>query len=290
MFFSGLMSFQYWDISENHSTWTHLWHNSIFLQKQNEFIDVFTMVHQTSNCHIQEVMNNLKFIILDYLAVKIWDSGLTQRFLWLVLKQLLYLEVNALQTSYQVQYILRDNASHAHWTLINGLKPSAAACLQRYMFSVIYYAHVRRNIRLYDWSNVAWNCGRCYHYPKRSLLIVSTYVLCLKDAESYLETSQCTHFPENPDYEMWKEHILSHIRRNPDKLKIFIKKNIEIIRTPSFIQFWRRSGLTESRLTVTYCSLSIKMHIFLISSKFDQLFQRYWPLHSWILLKMVGTA
>jgi len=26
------------------------------------------MVHQTSNSHIQAVMNNLKFIILDYLA------------------------------------------------------------------------------------------------------------------------------------------------------------------------------------------------------------------------------
>jgi len=28
------------------------------------------MVHQTSNCHIQAVMKNLKFIILDYLAAK----------------------------------------------------------------------------------------------------------------------------------------------------------------------------------------------------------------------------
>jgi len=28
------------------------------------------MVHQTSNRHIQAVMNNLKFIILDYLAAK----------------------------------------------------------------------------------------------------------------------------------------------------------------------------------------------------------------------------
>jgi len=30
---------------------------------QNEFIDVFTMVHQTNNRHIQAVTNNLKFII-----------------------------------------------------------------------------------------------------------------------------------------------------------------------------------------------------------------------------------
>jgi len=36
----------------------------------NEFIDVFTIVYQTSNRHIQAIMNNLKlsFIILDYLA------------------------------------------------------------------------------------------------------------------------------------------------------------------------------------------------------------------------------
>jgi len=29
------------------------------------------MVHQTSNHHIQAAMNNLRFIILDYLAEKI---------------------------------------------------------------------------------------------------------------------------------------------------------------------------------------------------------------------------
>jgi len=39
---------------------------------KNEFIDVFTMVHQTSNRHDQ--MNNLKFIILAYLAAK--NSGI----------------------------------------------------------------------------------------------------------------------------------------------------------------------------------------------------------------------
>jgi len=62
------------------------------------------MVRQTSNRRIQAVMNNLKFIILGYLAAKMSDFGLTQRFLWLALKQSLYLEVNALQTSYRVQY------------------------------------------------------------------------------------------------------------------------------------------------------------------------------------------
>jgi len=40
------------------------------LQKQNEFIDIFTMVYQSSNHYIHVVMNNLKFIILDYLVAK----------------------------------------------------------------------------------------------------------------------------------------------------------------------------------------------------------------------------
>jgi len=77
------------------------------------------MARQTNNRHIQEVMNNLKFIILDhrYLAAKIWDFGLTQSFLWLVPKQSLYLEVDAFQTFYRVQYTLRDNALHFTGTL-----------------------------------------------------------------------------------------------------------------------------------------------------------------------------
>jgi len=46
------------------------------------------MVHQTSHRYIQAIMNLLKFIILDYLAVReIWDFGLTERFLRLFHKQ-----------------------------------------------------------------------------------------------------------------------------------------------------------------------------------------------------------
>jgi len=63
-------SSKYWYIGENHWNWTHLQPNNRLSQKHNEFIDVFTMVNQTSNRHIQAVMNNLKFIILDYLAAK----------------------------------------------------------------------------------------------------------------------------------------------------------------------------------------------------------------------------
>jgi len=43
---------------------------SRLLQMQNIFIDVLIIVHQISNCHIEAVMNNHKFIILDNLAAK----------------------------------------------------------------------------------------------------------------------------------------------------------------------------------------------------------------------------
>jgi len=44
--------------------------NSRVSLKQNASSDAFTMVHQSSRRHIQAVMNNLQFIILDYLAAK----------------------------------------------------------------------------------------------------------------------------------------------------------------------------------------------------------------------------
>ena len=50
---------------------------------------------------------------------------------------------------------------------------------------------------------------------------------------------------KNPDYKMWKKQISSGIGKDPDKPNIFIKKTLETIRTPSFIRFLRRSGLTE---------------------------------------------
>jgi len=54
---SSLTSFKYWDIGENHLNQTHLRLSSRLSQKQNIYIDVFTMVgvHQTSNRHIQAV-------------------------------------------------------------------------------------------------------------------------------------------------------------------------------------------------------------------------------------------
>jgi len=41
------------------------------------------------------------------------------------------------------------------------------------------------------------------------------HVLRLKAAESFLETNWCTSL-KNPDYEMWKEQILSGIGEDPD--------------------------------------------------------------------------
>jgi len=56
------------------------------------------MIHQTSNRHIKAVMNNLQLMILDYLAAK--KSGVLDWGRYF----LLYLEGNALQTSYRVQH------------------------------------------------------------------------------------------------------------------------------------------------------------------------------------------
>jgi len=51
---------------------TRLRPNTRLSQKQSEHIHEFTMVYQICNryIHIHAVMNNLKFIILDYLAAK----------------------------------------------------------------------------------------------------------------------------------------------------------------------------------------------------------------------------
>ena len=59
------------------------------------------------------------------------------------------------------------------------------------MFNVMCYARMWRNNRLFDQSDVARSCGHYYHNSERSLVIVSTLVLRLKAAESFLETSQC---------------------------------------------------------------------------------------------------
>jgi len=132
------------------------------------------------------------------------------------------------------------------------------------LFNVISYARVWRNNHLYDLSNVASSCGRCYDNFKCSLVIVSTFVLHLTGVEAFLETSQCTlrtqqrvSGEKSELRDMKRADFIRYWRRsglkNADKPKIFIKKKtLEIIRTTSFIRFWRRSGLTEVYCTSIY--------------------------------------
>jgi len=103
MVVSGLTSSKYWDIGENCLSWTSLQLYSRLLQKQNEFIDVLTMIHQTSNRHIQTVMNNLKFIILNWRR-DFCDWSISSHSIWKVMLSRHLTEYN----------ILRDNAPHRH--------------------------------------------------------------------------------------------------------------------------------------------------------------------------------
>ena len=109
-----------------------------------------------------------------------------------------------------------------------------------------------------------WGCGRCYHNSKRSLVIVSILVLRLKASESFLETSQCTQRTQQRGsaeksglLDVKRANFIQYWQRsglkNPDKSKIFIKKNIRNHSYHQFIRFWRRCGLTESGLTEVYC-------------------------------------
>ena len=129
---SSLTSSKYWDIGENHLNWTHLRPNSRLSQKQNEFTDAFTMVHEVSDRHIQLVMNNLKFIILDYLAAKksgildwrrdFCDWSTISLSVWKVMPSRQLTEYNT----------LRDTVIHTHtqyWSI--DWNRGAAACLER---------------------------------------------------------------------------------------------------------------------------------------------------------------
>jgi len=64
-------------------------------------------------------MNNLNFIILDYLDAKTWNFRLTQRFLRLVHKQSLYLEV-IMPSRHVAKYNKRrDNALRTQYCSID---------------------------------------------------------------------------------------------------------------------------------------------------------------------------
>jgi len=130
----SLTSLKYWDISKNNLDWIHLRPNSRLSRKQKEFIDVFAMVHQTSNRHIQAVINNLKFIILDYLTANksgfldwrrdFCDWFISSHSIWKVMPFIHFTEC----------YTLRDNALHTHtqhWSI--DWNRGVTACLERYV-------------------------------------------------------------------------------------------------------------------------------------------------------------
>ena len=71
---SRLTSSKYWGIADNHLNWAHLRPNNRLSQKQSEFIDVFAMVHQTSNLHIKEDFKN-KLEISDLTDAEIFATG-----------------------------------------------------------------------------------------------------------------------------------------------------------------------------------------------------------------------
>jgi len=131
MFVSSLTSSKYWDIGENYFNWTHSRPNSRLSQKRNEFM--YWQWYQTSNRHIQAIMNN-KFIILDSLAANksgildwrsdFWDWSISSHPIWKVMPSRHLTEYNT----------LRDNALHMrtqHWSI--HWKRGAAACLERYV-------------------------------------------------------------------------------------------------------------------------------------------------------------
>ena len=113
MVVSSLTSSKYWDLGENQWNWTHLWPNSKLSMKQNELIDVFTIAQLTSNRHIQAVISNLKFIILDYLAPKTsiimdWRRDFCD---WSINSPIWKVMPSRHLTKYKT---LRDNALHMH--------------------------------------------------------------------------------------------------------------------------------------------------------------------------------
>jgi len=86
------------------------------LLKQNEFFDEFPMVCQTGDRHIQAVMNNIKFISLDYLAAKksgildwrrdFWD--------WFINSSSIWTAMPLPPRRYTQNNTFRDNALRTH--------------------------------------------------------------------------------------------------------------------------------------------------------------------------------
>jgi len=174
-------------------------------------------------------MDNLKFIILECLAAKkSWILD-WHRFLWLVLKQLVYLEGNVLQTSYRAAYnTLRDNALHTqtqHQSVDRNR--GAAACLQR-LCSTWYAMPPCDAIIVYT---ISWMLPAV-----AAAVIITSNVRCwswvrLCCVWRIFPRDQSVHFTEKSVLRaVNRANFIRYWRRsglkNPDKLKIFIKKNI----------------------------------------------------------------
>jgi len=136
MVVSSLTSSKYWDNGENYLNWTRLWPNSRLSQKQNEFIKVFTMVHQTSNRHIQLVVRNLKFTILHNMAanksgVLVWRRDFCD---WSTSNHSI---LKVMPSKHLTEYnTLRDNVVHKHtlhWSIDWNGGTVTAACRERYV-------------------------------------------------------------------------------------------------------------------------------------------------------------
>ena len=148
------------------------------------------MVHETSNDHIQAVMNNRKFINLDYLAEKksgildwrrdFYDWSINSSSTWKLMPSRHLIKYNT----------LRDDALHIHTqlTLINRLKPRCSRV--PWAWSSSQYAMPVCDVRIISTNNQMLRAirGRCYRNSIHSLVIVSTLALRLKASEFFLET------------------------------------------------------------------------------------------------------
>jgi len=156
MVVSSLMSSKFWDIGENHRNWTHLRPNRRLSQKQNEFVDAFTMVHHTSNCYMQAVMNKLKFINLDYVATK--KSGILdwRRYFsdWFISKPFIWKVMSSIPGHESTIHSGIITNSGIYTRTLNTDQQTETVVQLRVMFNTICYARMWRHNSLYTISRL----------------------------------------------------------------------------------------------------------------------------------------
>jgi len=177
------------------------------------------MVYQTSSHHIHAIMNNLRFIILDYSAAK--QSGILDWWRdfcnWCIISS-----------------THRDNTLYTHtqhWSWSIDWNRGSTACLL--MINLICYARVWRIIV----STISW-----------ILPAVAAVVIIIQNVRWWSWTRLCC---------VWKLPIFPrdqsvHLRtQQPGSTK---KYGLRDVKRAGFIRNWLRSGLTESGLTEVYHS------------------------------------